>query len=79
MGEKYVVLILEKPMDFTLQSGVGGGDSTRSANLISLPEDMMSHEGKKITISFGPSDGHWQSDVSLPMDAPRMHQVKVLE
>lgn len=77
MGEKYVVLILEKPMDFTLQSG--GGDSTRSANLISLPEDMMSYEGKKITISFGPSDGHWQSDVSLPMDAPRMHQVKVLE
>ncbi|KWZ78586.1 hypothetical protein [Anaerococcus tetradius] len=77
MGGKYVVLILEKPMDFTLQSG--GGDSTRSSNLISLPEDMMSYEGKKITISFGPSDGHWQSDVSLPMDAPRMHQVKVLE
>lgn len=79
MGEEYLVLILDKPMDVTLPSGGGGGYFTRSANLISLPEDMMSYEGKKITISFGSSDGHWQSDVSLPMDAPRMHQVKVLE
>lgn len=79
MGENYTVLILDKPMDFTLQSGGGGGNFTRSANLISLPKDMMSYKGKRITISFAPSDGHWQSDVSLPMDAPRMHQVKVLE
>lgn len=79
MGEKYVVLILENPMDFTLTSGDGFSEFTRSTNLISLPEDMMAYEGKRITISFASSDGHWQSDVSLPMDAARMHQVKVLE
>ena len=39
----------------------------------------MSYKDKRITISFTPRDGYWQSDVSLPMDAPRMNQVKVLE
>lgn len=79
MGEYYAVLILDKPMDVTMQSGGGGGDYTRNVGIIGLPEDMMDYDGKNITISFTNTDGHWQSDVSLPMDAPRMHQVKVLE
>lgn len=79
MGEYYAVLILDKPMDVTMQSGGGGGDYTRNVGIIGLPEDMMDYDGQNITISFTNTDGHWQSDVSLPMDAPRMHQVKVLE
>lgn len=79
MGEYYAVLILDKPMDVTLPSGGGDGNSTRNVDIISLPEDLMSYKDKRITISFTPRDGYWQSDVSLPMDAPRMNQVKVLE
>ncbi|WP_311492695.1 hypothetical protein [uncultured Anaerococcus sp.] len=79
MGEHYTVLILDKTIDVTLPIIGGDGDMTKNVGLISLPEDMMSYKDKEITISFGPRDGYWQSDVSLPMEAPRMNQVKVLE
>lgn len=79
MGEHYTVLILDKPIDVTLPIIGGDGDMTKNVGLISLPEDMVSYKDKEITISFGPRDGYWQSDVSLPMGAPRMNQVKVLE
>ena len=78
-GKYYAILILDKPMDVTMQSGDGSGDDTRNVGIIGLPEDMMGYDGQNITISFTNTDGHWQTDVSLPMDAPRMHQVKVLE
>lgn len=79
MGEHYTVLILDKPIDVTLPIIGGDGDMTKNVGLISLPEDMVSYKDKEITISFGPRDCYWQSDVSLPMGAPRMNQVKVLE
>ena len=78
-GINYAILLLDSPMDVTVQSGAGDGPITRNVDMIGLPEDMMNYDGQHITISFGTNDGHWQSDASLPMDAPRMHQVKVLE
>lgn len=78
-GKYYAILLLDKPMDVTVQSGAGDGAITRNVDMIGLPEDMMNYDGQYITISFGTNDGHWQSDASLPMFAPRMHQVKVLE
>lgn len=80
LGETYVVLILEDYVDINMQSG-GTRDhySVRSTNLIGLPDDMTSYNEQYIIISFSEDDGHWQSDVSLPMNAPRMHQVKVLQ
>ena len=78
-GKYYAVLILDNPMDVTMQSGDGSGNDTRNVGIIGLPEDMMGYDGQKITISFTNTDGHWQTDVSLPMNAPRMHQVKVVE
>ena len=79
MGESYVVLILEEPEEITMHSGGGPDYLTRTTNLIKLPDDMNNYEGQNITISFGSDDGFWQSDVSLPMDAPRMREVKVLK
>ena len=78
-GINYAILLLDSPIDVTVQSGAGDGPFTRNVDMIGLPEDMMNYDGQYITISFGTNDGHWQSDASLPMDAPRMHQVKVLE
>lgn len=79
MGESYVVLLLKDSVDINMHSGGGPGYITRPANIIGLPDDMGTYDGQNITISFSADDGHWQSDVSLPMDAPRMKQVKVLK
>lgn len=46
--------------------------------LIDLPLDLKTYNDKTITISFGSDDGHWQSDASLHMNAPRIGYVKVL-
>lgn len=78
-GINYAILLLDSPMDVAIQSGAGDGPITRNVDMIGLPEDMMNYDGQHITISFGTNDGHWQSDASLPVGAPRMHQVKVLE
>lgn len=78
-GRYYAILLLDSPMDVTVQSGAGDGPFTRNVDMIGLPEDMMNYDGQYITISFGINDGYWQSDASLPMMAPRIRQVKVLE
>lgn len=78
-GRYYAILLLDSPMDVTVQSGAGDGPFTRNVDMIGLPEDMMNYDGKYITISFGINDGYWQSDASLPMMAPRIRQLKVLE
>ena len=77
-GQSYVIMILDKPVDITVIAGDGDGYRTRQAELIDLPLDLETYNNKTITISFGPDDGHWQSDASLPMNAPRMGDVKVL-
>lgn len=77
-GQSYVVMILDKPVDITVIAGDGNGHLTRKAELIGLPLDFSKYNGQTITISFGSDDGHWQSDASLPMNAPRMGDVKVL-
>ncbi len=41
-------------------------------------DEMIEYQDRYITISFGPDDGYWQSD-SLPVDAPRMLNVNVVE
>lgn len=79
MGESYVVLIADKAVDVTLPSGGGGGYFTKSVDIISLPPDMDIYQDQHITISFGPDDGHWQSDFSLPINAARMREVNVIE
>lgn len=79
MGESYVVLLADELVDVTLPSGGGGGYFTKSADIISLPPDMDIYQDQNITISFGPDDGYWQSDFSLPVDAPRMLEVNVVE
>ena len=81
MGESYIVLLLEDNVDITVHSGDPyGGYRTKSVNLVGLPEEMAAYVGQKITIAFTPDDGHWQTDVSLPMDAPRMHaSIKILK
>ncbi len=74
MGESYIVLLLENNVDITVHSGDPyGGYRTRSVNLVGLPEEMAAYVGQKITIAFTPDDGYWQTDISLPMYAPRMH------
>lgn len=78
-GRNYAILLLDSPMDVTVLSGAGDGESTSNVDMIGLPADMMNYDGQHITISFGTNDGHWQSDASLPVGAPRMHHVKVLE
>ena len=78
-GISYAILLLDSPMDVTVRSGAGDGEITRNVDMIGLPEDMMNYDGQHITISFGTDDGYWQSDASLPMMAPRIRQVKVLE
>ena len=40
---------------------------------------MDIYQDQHITISFGPDDGYWQSDFSLPVDAPRIRNVNVIE
>lgn len=81
MGESYIVLLLENNVDITVHSGDRyGGYQTKSVNLVGLPEEMEAYVGQKITIAFTPDDGHWQTDVSLPMYAPRMHtSIKILK
>lgn len=81
MGESYIVLVLEDKVDITVHSGDRyGGYQTQSVNLVGLPEEMAAYVGQKITIAFTPDDGHWQTDVSLPMYAPRMHtSIKILK
>lgn len=81
MGESYIVLVLEDNVDVTVHSGDPfGGYRTRSVNLVGLPEEMAAYDGQKITIAFTPDDGYWQTDVSLPMYAPRMHtSIKILK
>ena len=78
MGEQYVILVLSKEAAFKVVSGDGQGYRTRRTNIISLPYDMMKFRNNVITISFGPDDGHWQSDFSLPLNAPRMKSVKLI-
>lgn len=81
MGESYIVMLLEDNVDITVHSGDRyGGYQTKSVNLVGLPEEMAAYDGQKITIAFTPDDGHWQTDVSLPMYAPRMHtSIKILK
>lgn len=81
MGESYIVLLLEDNVDITVHSGDPyGGYRTKSVNLVGLPEEMAAYVGQKITIAFTPDDGYWQTDVSLPMYAPRMHtSIKILK
>lgn len=78
MEEQYVVLVLSKEAAFKMVSGDGQSYLTRRTNIISLPYDMMKFRNNVITISFGPNDGNWQSDFSLPVNAPRMKSVKLL-
>ena len=42
-------------------------------------DEMIEYQDRYITISFGPDDGYWQSDFSLPVDAPSMLNVNVVE
>ncbi|MDO5018627.1 MAG: hypothetical protein Q4E02_04940 [Lagierella massiliensis] len=79
IGETYVVLLLKDFVDVNMHLGADPGYRVRSVNIIGLPDDMATYDGQNITISFTADDGHWQTDVSLPMNAPRMHQVKVLK
>lgn len=79
MGESYVVLIADEAVDVNLPSDGGDGYFTKSADIISLTTDMDIYQDQYITISFGPDEGHWQSDFSLPVDAPRMLEVNVIE
>lgn len=81
MGESYIVMLLEDNVDITVHSGDRyGGYQTKSVNLVGLPEEMAAYDGQKITIAFTPDDGYWQTDVSLPMYAPRMHtSIKILK
>lgn len=55
------------------------GYFTKTCDMISLPSDMDIYQDQHITISFGPDDGHWQSDFSLPINAARMREVNVIE
>lgn len=79
MGEIYVVLFADEAVDITLLTGAGDGYHTNTSDMISLPTDMDIYQDQHITISFGPDDGHWQSDFSLPINAARMRNVNVIE
>lgn len=79
MGEIYVVLFADEAVDITLLTGGGDGYHTNASDMISLPTDMDIYQDQHITISFGPDDGHWQSDFSLPINAARMREVNVIE
>ncbi|MDU2557962.1 MAG: hypothetical protein E7C95_03190 [Anaerococcus prevotii] len=79
MGEIYVVLFADEAVDITLLTGAGDGYHTDTSDMISLPTDMDIYQDQHITISFGPDDGHWQSDFSLPINAARMRNVNVIE
>lgn len=79
MGEIYVVLFADEAVDITLLTGAGDGYHTNTSDMISLPTDMDIYQDQHITISFGPDDGHWQSDFSLPINAARMREVNVIE
>lgn len=78
-GESYVVLLTDLDVDVNLPSGGGDGYHTNTSDMISLPTDMDIYQDQHITISFGPDDGHWQSDFSLPINAARMRNVNVIE
>ena len=79
MGESYVVLLTDWDVDVNLPSCGGDGYFTKTCDIISLPPDMDIYQDQNITISFGPDDGHWQSDFSLPINAARMRNVNVIE
>ncbi|WP_282929895.1 hypothetical protein [Anaerococcus sp. Marseille-Q7828] len=79
MGEIYVILLLDDYADINVQLAADPDYMTRSVNMIKLPDDMADYAGQRITISFTPDDGYWQSDASLPVGAPRMNKVNVLE
>ena len=79
MGEVYVVLFADEAVDITLLTGDGDDYHTNTSDMISLPTDMDIYQDQNIAISFGPDDGYWQSDFSLPVDAPRMLEVNVVE
>lgn len=79
MGEIYVILLLDDYADINVQLAADPDYMTRSVNMIKLPDDMTDYAGQRITISFTPDDGYWQSDASLPVGAPRMNKVNVLE
>ena len=79
MGEIYVILLLDDFEDINMHLSADPEYKTYSVNMIKLPDDMADYAGQRITISFTPDDGYWQSDASLPVGAPRMNTVNVLE
>ena len=79
MGENYVILLLDDYADINMKSSSDPYYMTYSVNIIKLPDDMADYVDQRITVSFGPDDGYWQSDASLPVGAPRMNTVNILE
>lgn len=79
MGESYVILLLDDYADINMKSSSDPDYMTYSVNIIKLPDDMADYADQRITVSFGPDDGYWQSDASLPVGAPRMNTVNILE
>ena len=79
MGEIYVILLLDDYEDINMHLSADPEYKTYSVNMIKLPDDMVDYAGQRITISFTPDDGYWQSDASLPVGVPRMNKVNVLE
>lgn len=79
MGESYVILLLDNYEDINMISSSDPYYITNSVNIIKLPDDMADYVDQRITVSFGPDDGYWPSDASLPVGAPRMNTVNVLE
>ena len=79
MGESYVILLLDNYADINMISSSDPYYITNSVNIIKLPDDMADYVDQRITVSFGPDDGYWPSDASLPVGAPRMNTVNVLE
>lgn len=79
MGESYVILLLDDYADINMISSSDPYYITDSVNIIKLPDDMADYVDQRITVSFGPDDGYWPSDASLPVGAPRMNTVNILE
>lgn len=79
MGESYVILLLDDFEDINMHLSADPEYETYSVNMIKLPDDMADYVDQRITVSFGPDDGYWQSDASLPVGAPRMNTVNILE
>lgn len=79
MGESYVILLLDDYADINMKLSSDPDYITNSVNIIKLPDDMADYVDQRITVSFGPDDGYWQSDASLPVGAPRMNTINILE